>query len=115
MYACKLLTMVTFCLTATLAHGAGLRAMDIPADTGGPALAGAVWYPCSQPSGEVAIGKFTLPGAKDCPLPDRKSPLIVVSHGRTGNFAGHHDTAEVLADAGFIVAPSIIPAIPARI
>jgi predicted dienelactone hydrolase len=31
-------------------------------------------------------------------------PLIVVSHGRRGNFVGHHDTDEVLADAGFIVA-----------
>jgi predicted dienelactone hydrolase len=27
-----------------------------------------------------------------------------VSHGRTGSFVGHHDTDEVLADAGFIVA-----------
>ena len=63
-----------------------------------------MWYPCSQPPGEANIGKYTLPGVKDCPLPDRKLPLIVVSHGRTGNFVGHHDTDEVLADAGFIVA-----------
>jgi predicted dienelactone hydrolase len=104
MYACKLFTAVILCFTATLTHGAGLRAIDIPADADGPALTGAVWYPCSQPSGEVEIGKITLPGAKDCPLPGRKSPLIVMSHGRTGTFAGHHDTAEVLADAGFIVA-----------
>jgi predicted dienelactone hydrolase len=104
MYACKLFSAVILCLTTTLAHGAGLRAIDIPADAGGPALTGAVWYPCSQPSGEVEIGKIPLPGTKDCPLPDRKSPLIVVSHGRTGSLAGHHDTAEVLADAGFIVA-----------
>lgn len=27
-----------------------------------------------------------------------------MSHGRRGNFIGHHDTAAVLADAGFIVA-----------
>jgi predicted dienelactone hydrolase len=104
MYACKLLTAVTFFLTATLAHGAGLRAIDIQADAGGPALTGAVWYPCSQASGEVEIGKIILPGVKDCPLPDKRSPLIVMSHGRTGTFAGHYDIAEVLADAGFIVA-----------
>jgi predicted dienelactone hydrolase len=32
-----------------------------------------------------------------------KLPLIVISHGYGGYFAGHHDTAEVLADAGFVV------------
>jgi predicted dienelactone hydrolase len=104
MYACKLLTAVILCLIATLAHGAGLRAIDIQADAGGPALTGAVWYPCSQPPGEVDIGKYTFRGVKDCPLPDKRLPLIVVSHGRTGSFAGHHNTDEVLADAGFIVA-----------
>jgi predicted dienelactone hydrolase len=104
MYARKLFGAIILCLTATLAQGAGIRAIDIPADTGGPALAGGVWYPCSQPPGEANLGKYILPGVKDCPLPDRKLPLIVVSHGRTGNFVGHHDTAEVLADAGFIVA-----------
>jgi predicted dienelactone hydrolase len=104
MYACKLPGAIILCLIATLAQAAGLRAIDIAADAGGPALAGAVWYPCSQPAGEASLGEFTLLGVKDCPLPDRKLPLVVVSHGRTGNFVGNHDTAEVLADAGFIVA-----------
>jgi predicted dienelactone hydrolase len=104
MYARKLPGAIILCLAATLAQAAGLRTIDIQADADGPALTGAVWYPCSQPSGEVEIGKYTLPGVKDCPLPDRKLPLIVVSHGRTGNFAGHHDTDAILADAGFIVA-----------
>jgi predicted dienelactone hydrolase len=94
---------IILCLTATLAQGAGLRTLDIPANADGPAIKGATWYPCSQPPGEVDLDKFRLPAVKDCPLPDKKLPLIVVSHGRTGNFAGHHDTAEVLADAGFIV------------
>jgi predicted dienelactone hydrolase len=104
MYAHKLFGAIILCLTATLAQAAGLRAIDIPADAGGPALTGAMWYPCSQPAGMVELGKVSLPGVKDCPLPDKKSPLVVVSHGRTGTFAGHHDIAEVLADAGFIVA-----------
>jgi predicted dienelactone hydrolase len=33
-----------------------------------------------------------------------KLPLIVISHGHTGSFLGHRDTAQVLADAGFVVA-----------
>jgi predicted dienelactone hydrolase len=103
-YARKLLGAITLCLGATLAQAAGLRAIDIAADAGGPAISGAVWYPCSQPPGEANIGKYTFAGVKDCPVPDAKLPLIVVSHGRTGSFAGHHDTYTVLADAGFIVA-----------
>ncbi|MFC7380025.1 alpha/beta hydrolase family protein [Brevundimonas sp. GCM10030266] len=31
-------------------------------------------------------------------------PLIVISHGNGGHAAGHHDTAEALAAAGFVVA-----------
>jgi predicted dienelactone hydrolase len=104
MHACKLLGAIILCLTATLAQGAGIRAIDISANADGSALKGAVWYPCSQPPGEVDLGKVTLLAVKDCPLPDKKLPLIVVSHGRRGNFVGHHDTDEVLADAGFIVA-----------
>jgi predicted dienelactone hydrolase len=104
MYACKLLAAVILGFTATLAHGAGLRAIDIAADAGGPALGGAVWYPCAQPAGIVDLGSVSLPGVKDCPLPDKRLPLVVMSHGRTGSFAGHHDIAEVLADAGFMVA-----------
>jgi predicted dienelactone hydrolase len=100
----KLLGAIVLCLTATLAHAAGIRAIDVPATAEGPALTGAVWYPCAQPPGEARLGAYTLPGVKDCPLPDGKLPLVVVSHGRTGNFVGHHDTAEALADAGIIVA-----------
>jgi predicted dienelactone hydrolase len=104
MHAYRLLGAIILCLTATLAHGAGLRTIEIATDAGGPAISGAVWYPCAQPPGEVSLGKFTVAAVKDCPLPDKRLPLVVVSHGRTGNFVGHHDTVEALADAGFIVA-----------
>src|SRR5258708_3750161 len=95
MYARKLLGAIILCLTATLAQAAGLRFIDISADAEGPALKGAMWYPCFQTSGEVDFGKFTLPLVKDCPLRGEKLPLIVVSHGRRGNFLGHYDTDEV--------------------
>jgi predicted dienelactone hydrolase len=104
MQAPKWLGASVLCLITTLAHGAGFRTIDIPSEAGRPALKGAAWYPCAQSPGEVNLGKITLPAVKDCPLPSGKLPLIVVSHGRTGSFVGHHDTDEVLADAGFIVA-----------
>ena len=58
-----------------------------------------------MPLGSLAV-PFTnsLDGVKDCPVVDAKLPLIVFSHGRSGWFGLHHDTAEALADAGFIVA-----------
>jgi predicted dienelactone hydrolase len=104
MVACKWLGTMSFCLVATLAQAAGLRVIEVSADASGPALSGAAWYPCSQPAGAVTLGRATLPGVKDCPLPERKLPLVVISHGRRGNFIGHHDTAVALADAGFVVA-----------
>ena len=39
---------------------------------------------------------------EDCPIEGGKLPLVVISHGRGGDFLGHHDTAEALADAGFV-------------
>jgi predicted dienelactone hydrolase len=98
---CRLLSAIGLCLTATLAQAAGMRPVDVPADAGGPALRGAIWYPCAEPAGEVRLDIFTW---KDCPLHGDRLPLIVVSHGRGGSFVGHHDTDEVLADAGYIVA-----------
>jgi len=104
MHVGKLLGAILFGLAATTAHAAGLRTLDIPADANGPAIKGAVWYPCSQPPGRVDLGLITLPAVKDCALPGEGLPLILISHGRSGSFVGHHDIAEVLADAGFVVA-----------
>jgi len=40
----------------------------------------------------------------DARVPEGKHPLVVISHGTGGDFAGHVDTAVSLARAGFIVA-----------
>jgi predicted dienelactone hydrolase len=92
------------CWLADPAQTAGLQLLDSD-----PALAGAIWYPCAGtphgvPLGVLSVGPITsLPGVKDCPLAATKLPLIVFSHGRGGWFGAHHDTAEALADAGFVV------------
>src|SRR6202040_1122219 len=93
-----------FCFAATLTDAAGVRFFDVPADTAGPAMAAAGWYPCAEPSQEMMVGNRTVIGTRDCPIVGDKLPLVVVSHGRAGWFAGHHDTAAALADAGFVVA-----------
>jgi predicted dienelactone hydrolase len=91
-------------LAPSLTEAAGWRSIEVPAGAAGPALRGAVWYPCAQAPTDVAVGPFTLPMVTDCPLPTAKRALIVMSHGRGGSFAGLHDIAETLADAGFVVA-----------
>jgi predicted dienelactone hydrolase len=63
-----------------------------------------MWSPCSAAPGEIDLGDVTLPGVKDCPIAGDKLPLVVISHGRRGSFLSHHDIAETLADAGFVVA-----------
>jgi len=73
-----------------------------------------MWYPCPEPPGEIDLGNITLPGGKvanitlpgvkDCPMSGDRMPLVVVSPGDGGGWSDQHDTAETLADAGFIVA-----------
>ena len=67
MLIARLLVAIALCLTATLAQAAGFRLIDVPADADGPAIEGAIWYLCSEPPGEIDLGRsVTAPGVKDC-------------------------------------------------
>lgn len=92
------------CLSAPLAHAAGVQFIVIPPDGDSGALSGAVWSPCAGPPQEVKLYGFATPGVLNCAVKGEKLPLVVISHGQDGWFGGHHDTAEALADAGFVVA-----------
>jgi predicted dienelactone hydrolase len=77
-------------LGAILACASPVRAEDPDqvfelADPAGGRIEAAVWLP-------------------DAATPGAARPLVVVSHGNGGWYGGHHDTAEALAQAGFIVA-----------
>jgi hypothetical protein len=52
----RLLSVIGFCLTATLAQAAGLRSFDIPADADNPAIHGMIWYPCAEAPGKIPVG-----------------------------------------------------------
>jgi predicted dienelactone hydrolase len=99
----KIALVAVFCLTATFTNAAGFRLIKVPADGAAPVLQIAVWSPCSAPLGEVALRSITLPGTMNCDVSGEQLPLIVTSHGFGGGFTGNHDTAETLADAGFVV------------
>lgn len=90
-------------LTASLGHAAGLRFIHVPEDAGGPAIDAALWTPCAEAPEQVKIQHMIVPAVLDCPITAEKMPLIVISHGYGGWYFGHHDTAETLADAGFMV------------
>ena len=92
------------CLFAASGQAAGVTTIQIPVDADGPPLKAMVWTPCAEPAQEIKIGPYVLAGRRDCPTVGDKLPLIVMSHGHGGSFLGHHDLAEALADAGFVVA-----------
>jgi predicted dienelactone hydrolase len=100
-FACAL----ALCCLASTANAAGIQLLNSD-----PNLAGVIWYPCVGEPKNVALGKLApaddlaLTGVKDCPVASAKLPLVIFSHGRSGWFGGHSDTAEALADAGFVVA-----------
>jgi predicted dienelactone hydrolase len=93
-----------FCMSIAMAQAAGLQLFEVPPEAGEPALAAAVWYPCAAPVADLKIGNVPVQAARDCPVTGAARPLVVLSHGYSGKLTSHHDTAETLADAGFVVA-----------
>jgi len=91
-------------LSASLSQAAGFQRLTLPMDQNGPGLSGAIWYPCAAPAVEIKVGRTPISGVLNCPVPEGRHPLIVMSHGSSGSFLGHHDTAAALANAGFVVA-----------
>jgi predicted dienelactone hydrolase len=86
------------------AQAAGLQLIEVPQDNHGPAIRGAVWYPCASTPTDIKIASFDMKAVLDCPITGTKHPLVVISHGAGGTFGNFHALAEMLADKGFIVA-----------
>ena len=85
------------------AFAAGYERLEIPASGGEPALQAMIWSPCASPASSVQLGPFVIQGVKNCDISGSSLPLVVITHGQGGTLLGHHDTAETLADAGFVV------------
>jgi predicted dienelactone hydrolase len=104
MHSVRLAIIVAFCCAVTSLHAAGIQFITIGADSEGAAIDGVVWSPCALPVQQVMLRRLAVPGVQDCPIAGDKLSLVVISHGRTGWYGLHHDTASALADAGFVVA-----------
>ena len=63
-----------------------------------------IWYPASGIPARQRIGLYAQDVIASSSVPPGSHPLVVMSHGTGGDFAGHVDTAVALARAGFIVA-----------
>lgn len=81
----------------------GFEAVRVP-NGGEPPLAAGIWYPTSAEPRYVPLEFFKQRVAPSGPVEGRALPLIVISHGGGGSYAGHYDTAIALARAGFVVA-----------
>lgn len=82
---------------------AGFTLVQVP-DPNGPPIQVGIWYPADAPARLMPVGINDQTVAPGAPLVGHHLPLIVMSHGNGGSFAGHADTAQTLAQAGFVVA-----------
>jgi predicted dienelactone hydrolase len=86
-----------------LAANAGFTVVQAPDPQGAPITVG-IWYPTDAPTKPMPLGINDQVVAAGAPLVGNRLPLIVMSHGNGGFFGGHADTAQALAEAGFVVA-----------
>ncbi len=63
-----------------------------------------VWYPTDAKASDQPIELGVQSVAPDAPVKGDHLPLVLVSHGHGGSYAGHVDTAIALAEAGYVVA-----------
>jgi predicted dienelactone hydrolase len=73
-------------------------------DPQGPPIEVGVWYPTGAAPKLEAIESDQQMVARDAVVEGAGLPLVVISHGHGGSYAGHLDTATALANAGFVVA-----------
>lgn len=100
-----LLAVALLAATATpaLAANAGFMLLQEPRPDAPPVEVG-VWYPTNAPPAFMPLGSWGHTVAAGAPVAGERLPLIVMSHGNGGFFGGHADTAQALAEAGFVVA-----------
>ncbi|MEZ2132834.1 MULTISPECIES: alpha/beta hydrolase family protein [unclassified Sinorhizobium] len=88
---------------ASSAAAAGFQSVTVPDADDKPLNVG-VWYPTNSPLAKKVsnvAGQFL---AVDGAVKGDHLSLVVISHGNGGGILAHADTAEVLADSGFVVA-----------
>ena len=101
LFAAALLACAAFITPA--AAGVGFQHLTIP-DPGHAPIEVGVWYPTDAKTSDQPIELGLQPVATDAPVRGDHLPLVLISHGHGGSYAGHVDTALALANAGYVVA-----------
>ncbi|MDF3837294.1 dienelactone hydrolase [Cupriavidus basilensis] len=70
---------------------------DVPLEVG-------IWYPADATAAPHAPGPFEQELAPGAAVAGTRLPLVLISHGTGGSLGSHRDTAQALAQAGFVVA-----------
>jgi predicted dienelactone hydrolase len=91
-----------------LAENAGFMALKANRPDGPPIEVG-LWYPTKAAPAPMSLGSWSQTVAPGAPIAGDHLPLVVMSHGNGGFFGSHIDTAQALAEAGFIVAAPTHP------
>jgi len=104
----KLLWVVA-CCGASVSWAAGIQQVTVPAAGADPDIKVLLWTPCHEVATEQSFGPYRLNATRDCAVTGDQLPLVLISHGDSGSYLGHHDTAAALADAGFVVAAVLHP------
>ena len=98
-----LLLTVSMALASPIVQAVGFQQIQVE-DAGEPELTVGLWYPSDGPVPTEANTPFGMALALDAAIGTTNGSLIVISHGYSGWYAGHADTAVALAKAGYMVA-----------
>lgn len=105
------LTNFVLCLLTSIASAeewnVGFRMIPIPDSAFESKFA--VWYPTEVEPISETFGIATLQIAKNAKPINTIRGLIIISHGFSGNFLSHNDTAQTLAKFGYVVATPTHP------
>jgi len=90
--------------SAPPSYNAGFRMLVTWNEQNGNGVEFMLWYPSIKQETRVGLGPWAVYGARDGRHADGKFPLLIISHDTGANKFSHHDTANQLASAGFVVA-----------
>lgn len=97
----KVVVVFFLAFVAGPASAAGFQYLSFSDDTGRPIELG-IWYPSDASTVPTTLGHVVQTVAIDGEIKGDHLPLVIFSHGSEGWFGDRSDSAQMLADAGFV-------------
>ena len=105
-------------LPALAADAVGFRELTLPDSGGARALDVALWYPSDDAQAPTLFGDnpafVGVPVVRDAAMRPGRYPLVVLSHGYSGNWSNEAWLASVLVGQGYVVAAANHPGTTSR-